>query len=275
MEKKHFCISSQKGMPTQVFPLCILFFSGCVSPLSLNIKNINADKQLRIEVDSTTKFDINSWPYFLQHLPVKDGPVLDYKGNPVPYQQKHVAIVQYDVGSKDLQQCADALMRLRAEYLLQQHRYNEIGFHFVSGQYYSWNEYCSGWRPISKGNKVQFITTSSCDKTHGTLRRYLDIVYTYASTISLVKELKKVNDFTVGTIIIHPGSPGHCCIIVDEAIDKSGEKVFKMVEGYSPAQSIYVLRNIWEDGLSPWYKLSMREIVTASYDFKDFELGEF
>jgi hypothetical protein len=239
-------------------------------------KKINAVKQLQQSIVSTIKFDGNSWPYFLQHLPVKDGPILDYTGKPVPYQQKHTVIVQYDVGNKDLQQCADALMRLRAEYLFQQKRYSEIGFHFVSGQYYSWDDYCNGMRPLPKGSKVQFITaTALSDKTHETLRKYLDIVYNYASTISLAKELKKVNGFSVGTVIIHPGSPGHCCIIVDEATDESGEKVFKIVEGYSPAQTIYVLRNIWENGVSPWYRLGKGEIITASFEFKDYNLGTF
>jgi hypothetical protein len=255
--------------------LCLLFFLSCGSSSTRRAKKINAGKQLQQSIVSTTKFDEKSWPYFLQHLSVKDAPILDYTGKPVSYQQKHTVIVEYDVGNKDLQQCADALMRLRAEYLFQQQRYSEIGFHFVSGQYYSWNDYCKGLRPVPEGTKVQFITTASSDKTHETLRKYLDIVYNYASTISLAKELKKVNDFTVGTVIIHPGSPGHCCIIVDEATDKSGEKVFKIVEGYSPAQSIYVLRNIWANGVSPWYKLGKGEIITASFEFKDYKLGIF
>ena len=40
----------------------------------------------------------DSWPYFLQHLPRKNGPVLDFKGNPVGNQEKHVEILTYDVG---------------------------------------------------------------------------------------------------------------------------------------------------------------------------------
>jgi hypothetical protein len=255
------------------FPLLILLFISCGN-VSVPLQSSRI-KSIPIITDTPEKYDVNSWQYFLQHLPVVDKPIVDYKGNAISYQQKHVGIIPYDVGTSDLQQCADALMRLRAEYLFQQKRYNEIGFHFVSRDYYSWNDYCKGLRPVAKGGGVKFVTASASEKNHESLRRYLDIVYSYASTISLAKELKTVNDFEIGTIIIHAGSPGHCFIIIDEATNKEGEKVYKLAEGYTPAQSIYVLRNLDEDGISPWYKLKKGIIETASYRFENYKLGKF
>ncbi len=93
-------------------------------------------------------YPTDSWPYFLQHLPRKKGPVLDFKGNPVYNQEKHVEILTYDVGTADLQQCADALMRIRAEYLFTRKKYSSIGFHFNSGLFYSWADYLKGIRPV-------------------------------------------------------------------------------------------------------------------------------
>jgi hypothetical protein len=265
---------AKSWMRQNIFPFLILFFFSCGNTSVCQFQSFNAQSS-QIVSDTSKNYDTNSWQYFLQHLAIVDKPIVDYKGRTINYQEKHVGIIPFDVGTSDLQQCADALMRLRAEYLFQQKRFNEIGFHFVSGDYYTWNDYCKGVRPVAKGSGVKFITVTSSEKTHETLRKYLDIVYSYASTISLSKELKTANDFEVGTVIIHAGSPGHCFIIIDGATNNTGEKVFKLAEGYTPAQSIYVLRNLNEDGISPWYKLKKGVIETASYRFDDYKLGKF
>lgn len=220
-------------------------------------------------------FANGSWPHFLQHLPTVESAVVDYRGLPVQHQEKAAAIVNYDIGSKDLQQCADALIRLRAEYLFSQKRFNDIRFQFTSGQPYSFSDYCQGIRPIPKGNQVQFALAAAPERnTHQALRKYLDIVYAYAGTLSLNRELKETNTITVGTVILKPGSPGHCCMVIDEAITPTGSKVYKLVEGYTPAQSIYVLRNPTNG--SEWHELKVGEpIRTASYSFLTYELKKF
>ena len=206
---------------------------------------------------------------------MKIAPILDYTGKPVSDQGKHVAIINFDVGSSDLQQCADALMRLRAEYLFAQHRYDEIGFHFCNGEYYAWKMYCSGSRPILKANKMHWGSAHPCELTHESLRHYLNVVYAYANTISLAKELTTTDKFEVGTVIIAPGSPGHACIIIDEASTTDGGKLYKLAEGYMPAQSVYVLSNRNYPGIDPWYRLQSGVITTSSYEFVHYQLGKF
>lgn len=216
----------------------------------------------------------SSWPHFLRHLPAREGQVVDYTGAPIPNQGKHAAVLAYDVGRRDLQQCADALMRLRAEYLFGQKQYDRIAFHFTSGDLYSFQDYCRGLRPRVRGSRVEFVEGPPRAVTYHALRSYLEIVYAYAGTISLARELKPAQGFTIGTVIIKPGSPGHCCIIVDEARRRDGKKVYKLAEGYTPAQSIYILKNR-ADG-SPWHELKEgAPVLTASYHFTDYQLRQF
>lgn len=233
------------------------------------------ENQIPVIRDVVMSVGDGDWADFLRQLPIVDSPVLDYRGKPVRYQGKAAGIIPYDVGTSDLQQCADALMRLRAEFLFGEKRFNDIGFHFVSGQYYAFKDYCLGKTPVTSGNTVKMVTRSPRPHTHQSLRHYLDIVYTYASTISLARELKTATEFGVGTIVIHPGSPGHCFIIIDEKTEKNIH-YYKLAEGYTPAQSIYVLRNEKEPGKNPWYPLIKGQTIeTASYIFDNYQLKKF
>jgi hypothetical protein len=218
----------------------------------------------------------DSWPYFLQHLPAVDKPIVDYEGNLISNQGKHYAILTYDIGHSDLQQCADTLMRIRAEYLFSQKKYSLIAFHFNSGNFYAWSDYLKGVRPVLKGSRVKFMQTSDRSKiSHVSLRKYLDIVFAYANTVSLCRELKTTDLLETGTVIIYPGNPGHCCMIVDEALREKGDTVFKLVEGYMPAQSIYILSNPYEPDLNPWYHFGKGDISTASCIFRSYYLKKF
>ncbi len=106
------------------------------------------------------------------------------------------------------------------------------------------------------------------------MRSYLDIVFTYAGTISLYKDLKPATNFEIGSVVITPGSPGHCFIIIDEALTNKREKVFKLAEGYTPAQSIYILKN--KSNGTAWHDLKNGEpIATASYTFINYKIMRF
>ena len=224
----------------------------------------------------------NSFAEFLQNLPLKEAgsPVLDYTGTPISNQEEHIAIINYDVGTKNLQQCADATIRLRAEYLFQQKRFDEIGFHFTSGDYFSWTDYANGIRPVINGNSVSFSQTANADNNYSSFRKYLDVVYNYAGTISVNKETSPVHSnaaISSGDIIITPGSPGHAVMIVGCAKDKHNKKVYLLAESYMPAQSIHVLKNPFESGISPWYHLDLNSapIQTARYTFNEANIRRF
>lgn len=76
---------------------------------------------------------------FLQHSKLKKAgsPVLNYKQKPIRNQSKHIGIFDYNASDKDLQQCADAVIRLRVEYLFHHKKFNAIKFHFTNGDLFS------------------------------------------------------------------------------------------------------------------------------------------
>ena len=216
----------------------------------------------------------NSFGAYLQNIQLKEdkSPILDYTGSPISNQSEHVAILNYDVGNRDLQQCADAVIRLRAEYLYERGKYSEIAFHFTSGDLFTWEQYSNGYRAIVTGNDVSFPKTKNKDDSYQNFRKYLDAVYNYAGTISLNKETENIfndEDIKAGNIIVTPGSPGHALIIVGKAKNSNNESVYLLAEGYTPAQSIHIITNARED-INPWYKLNTNnsETVTARYTFR-------
>ena len=81
----------------------------------------------------------------------------------------------------------------------------------------------------------------------------MELVFSYASTISLEKELKPVsnpNDIKAGDVFIHGGSPGHCFIVMDVAENNQHRKLYLLAQSFIPAQNLQVLQyqhNPWFD----------------------------
>lgn len=200
-----------------------------------------------------------SWAAYLQNFPLlKPGTaVLDFKGKPISDQKSHVAVLDIDVGTKDLQQCADAIIRLRAEYLWKSDKKDQISFNFTSGHSFAWKDYADGLRPEVNGNKVSFKETANPSNSYEAFRKYLDIVFMYAGTISLHRDMKEVSrksEYQIGDVLVHPGSPGHAVIIVDKAKNTKGEAIYLLAQGYTPAQSIHIVKS-GHSGVSPWFKI--------------------
>lgn len=217
----------------------------------------------------------NSFGYFIENFNLKPygSPILKYDGTEIAAQSLHEAVFDIDTGTKDLQQCADEVIRLYAEYLWEQKRFDEIKFHFTSGDLLSWNDYKNGIRALVNGNKVTFRKTADFDDSYQNFRNYLDLIFNYAGTISVNKEthpVTKNSDLKTGDILITPGSPGHVLFIAGVSENKNGNRLYLLGEGFTPAQSIHILKNPFNPNLSPWYELDVNapETKTARYYFK-------
>ena len=222
-----------------------------------------------------------SFVHFLRSLPLKPHglPVLLYNGLSKSNQSAHAAILTLDVGTRDLQQCADAVMRLRVEYLFAQGRLEDIHFNFTSGFRAEFSRWAKGERIRVKGNGASWYVGAPSDASHKSLRQFLDVVYSYAGTRSLEKELKPVplSDVQAGDVFIHGGSPGHAVIVMDVAKNAAGEKVFLLAQSYMPAQDIHVLVNPANPDLSPWYAVAeIGDVLeTPEWEFGVEELRRF
>lgn len=135
----------------------------------------------------------NSFSEWLRFFPVKSlgGNVLLYNGKEKVNQSAQYAILDIDVGNKDLQQCADAVMRLRAEYLYSQKKINSIKFNFTNGTVCAYSKWIQGYRPKITGNKVNWQLSAQPGNTYPIFKKYLNMVFNYAGTASLEKELKQ------------------------------------------------------------------------------------
>jgi hypothetical protein len=223
----------------------------------------------------------NSYSTFLRNIELKPHGTLVHLYNGSEKHNKVAdAVLRFDVGKSDLQQCADAVMRIRSEYLFNQKKYEAIHFNFTNGFRANYKRWQNGERISVKGNTCSWVKKAKSDSSHETFRNYLDMVYSYAGSLSLSKELQSVDDLQsveAGDVFIIGGSPGHAVTVMDIAVNKSGEKVFMLSQSYMPAQDIHVLKNLNNLNISPWYKVKdIKDVLdTPEYTFEPNNLMRF
>jgi len=210
-----------------------------------------------IRVDSEN----GSFGSYLQSLPLKPNGSLVYhfNGSVKLNTSAYCAVVDLPLRGNEDHQCADAVMRLRAEFLFSQKRYDEIYFSYVGGGGLSYNAYLSGRTPTTEN-----------------LWSYLKVVFKRASTLSLDKQLKSKDpkDLEIGDVFVKGGSPGHALIVVDKCVDKNGQVKFMLAQSYMPAQDIQIL--VGDDGSTPWYDLEFGEyLYSAEWTFTKDQLKSF
>ena len=193
--------------------------------------------------------DTNSFGFWLRNIQLKkDKTVYLFNGDRKANQSAQYAVLDISVGDQNLQQCADAVMRLRAEYLYAQKDYKSIRFTDNEGTAYYYTE------PYNRTN----------------FNRYLLRVFGMCGSASLAKQLKHttMKEIKPGDVIIRGGFPGHAVIVIDVAENKQGQKIYLLAQSYMPAQDIHVLVNPSDQSLSPWYPVTNTSIIlTPEYQF--------
>lgn len=202
-----------------------------------------------------------SYAQYLRSLPLKKRgtKVQLFTGGEARYQFLSTGVIDQDLLSNS-EQCADATMRLRAEYLWSRGRYREISFRDVNG-------------------KMMHYTGGSSRKA---FERYMRNVYGVCSTFSLFTETtpRDINDVQPGDVLVYPARTGHkyghALIVVDVAKSKSGKVAIMCAEGNTPARDKHIVRNL-NPLKNPWFFLNEDDdtIWISCFHFNKKELRHY
>lgn len=224
--------------------------------------------------------DSNSFAYYLRNLPLKsaDAEVTYYDGEKKPKGHVYKSVVDLPIGRRNLHQCADAVMRFRAEYLWSTGQHNNIHFNFTNGFRVDYSKWLAGNRMVVSGNKTYWTPGTARQNNYQTFWEYMELIFNYAGTLSLDRELPKrdFSEMQIGDVLIKGGSPGHAVIVVDMCKNIStGEKCYMLAQSYMPAQETQILLNPMTPETS-WYSLQETgNIRTPEWTFNSDNLKHF
>lgn len=200
-----------------------------------------------------------SFGEMLRTLPLQPegSPVVDYRGIPLYDHGKHwgiAGVADIDVGTKDLQHCADAVIRLHAEWRYGRgHR--DIGYRSVSGVRIGYRAWMAGERPVVSGKDIVMKKSAAAHADdHALFRAYLEELYNWAGTPSIERDGVKadLDDVRAGDFFVVTGQPfGHAVLVLDVAKHSDGRTALLLGQSYMPAQSFSVLRP--NDKGSAWF----------------------
>lgn len=234
---------------------------------------LTKDKAVRPLVDAIappsgyTRVEVapDSFGAWLRGLPLRPegSPVLAYTGDEVLAgdDSRLAAVAELDAGTKDLQQCADSIIRLHAEWLWASGQKERIAYRFTSGDLAEWRRYAAGARARISGRKVTWVSSAAADGSRAAFRSYLSLVFTYAGTLSLqeLKQRPAREAVRPGDFFVLGGSPGHAVLVLDVARNAEGRQVALLGQGFIPAQDFQVLS---PGRGGPWFPLDGETVAT-------------
>ncbi len=248
-----------------VFSLCYgLLIVSCFAQETIKQRFTPPSGYKRQEMQS------NTFGQYLQDfaLAPEGTPVKYYDGSISSLNEQAAAVLDISVGKRDLQQCADAIMRLHSEFLWQQQKQNDVSFNAWSGQKMDWPRYTQGYRYGEKGYK----RTGQAKSSYQDFQKYLEMVFTYASTVTLEKELLPIRDWKqlqVGDVLIKGGTPGHAFLVVDVAKNSQNKVIFMIAQSFMPAQNIHIIKHsggVWfEAGKDYANEIAFGNLLQSKY----------
>ncbi|MFS8071775.1 MAG: DUF4846 domain-containing protein, partial [Byssovorax sp.] len=135
-----------------------------------------------------------SFGAWLRGLPLErtGTPVVSHRKEIIlpPEHRNLAAVVAIDIGAQDLQQCADSVIRLHAEWAWSQGRRDQ-SYRAASGAEMPFARWASGERVTVSGpagSKLTWAPAARADSSHRAFRAYLDSVFAWANTGALARD---------------------------------------------------------------------------------------
>jgi hypothetical protein len=220
--------------------LC-LGFASCKAEGNGSANEVQSDS---VAVTSDSQYIIqyqdDAFYKFLCSLPRKKrmAEIKNYKGEDAGMSYYKYCVIDFPLLSP-VEQCADICMHLRAEYFYRQKQYDKIHFHDVGGKDH---KYTGG-------------------ASRQALNAYLKKIYNISNTASMYAEMQIVpslSDIRPGDVLIYPAKGnklGHVVMVSEVAKDAKGDIYFQVMQGFTPACELHIVKNNDISGNSPWFKL--------------------
>jgi len=171
----------------------------------------------------------------------------------------YAAKFDYNIGKRDLHQCADAAMYFRAWYHFNEGNINKIAFTFTDGTRYSYNK---------------FLKQKKLSNTFNSFNKYMTVIWSYAGTWSINKYDTipvSVNNISAGDIFVIGGFPGHAITVVDIIENECGDKKIMISQSFMPAQDHHILLNPKSNTV--WFDIN--EVRNTGFGFTEDNLKRF
>jgi hypothetical protein len=156
--------------------------------------------------------DYGDW---LRHLPLRpdDAPV-----------DRLAAVVDWRWTNARRLGAANAVLRLRGEYLWFCCANEAIAFRFTSGDLFEWKRWADGWAPAVAGRRVEWRQGPEPGFSRQSYTKYLDTLLAYASVNSLAADTHPVTDGTIqpGDVLVESGRGGFAAVVLDVAVNADG-----------------------------------------------------
>ena len=189
-----------------------------------------------------------------------------YTGDEALQQNGHAAIVDIPV-KNNVQDSRKIIMRIRAEYLYQQGRYDEIEFRNKEGRIINPRIWYAQKYP---GTEFNF--------PYREFNRFIKESLPGADWSEYMNNLERIapSEAEAGDIVYQKSGGSHAMMIAGAAENPSRERMLLFIEGATPPAEVHVVANPADPSISPWYRMEeSRPVRTPYWVFNDRNFYRF